>query len=375
MNARPLLLACAVLMGSSLCTLPCEAAQKRKRSAEPAVERPVVQVPAEQESPAPPPGMPEWITEDQSRMFRGEWFAGEEILPDESEKIDLADEAFSLDAPDESVSPAEQSGEIPKELMPLYLPQKADQQLMDPQLLLSEQEQADIAKLLEEIREVTGITVYLTVFNHGQKVPPSLNAPSLARHIFGGRPSCVLVEYYRGSLSPVQVVYSEDLGHCLDAQKRKELLDAAQKQAAEYADDLDILWHFLNAQGNQFPGILNLSRSTPMATHIDVPKIDYKFRETPASPKKAPAKIDYAEKAQETWDHYGTTFLILFSLLIVSTGAYLLWQRKRIHPLISQPVRKRMGAPHGTGTTRVLHYSGQVSKSKLEKDLLKDFFN
>ena len=353
---------------------PVKQAQKNnstEKEKKPKVEEPT---PAEEESPIQK-DTPQWEKSDQEKMLRGDLVTGEELLPDESDKIEEQEEVIPLDIPDEKIKEAEIPLEIPQELMPLYLPTQEGQYLLDPQKLLSEQEKADIEHLLDEIRGSTGVSAYLTIFTADQKIPASLNAPSLARQIFGDRSSCMLVEYRRGQFNSSQIVYSEDLGHNLNDNQRKSLLDGAKRAASEKSDDLDVLWSLLDAAGSQLPGIVNLAKTSPLAPRIAVPKVEYTLKPDEDTGKKSKKTFKINDFFISFWESYGSLILILFSLTAVLWGVIAYIKKRTVYAMESLPTNRQLGAPHGTGSTRILYYNTQQEHSKLEKDLLKDFFN
>lgn len=329
----------------------------------------------EEATPALLANTPQWEKGDQEQMLRGDLITGVGILPDESEEADAPEDLIPLDIPDAEIVETPIPVEIPQELMPLYLPSDKEQYLIDPQKLLSEQETADIARLLEEIREATEVSIFLTIFTSDQKIPASLNAPSLARQIFGDKPSCVLVEYRRGAFNTAQVIYSEDLSHTLTDGHRKSLLDAAKREAAESSEDLDVLWSFLNTVGTQLPGVINMAKTSPLAPKIAVPKSNYKIKSSPEDEKAPVKKPKLDEVAFSFWNEYGSGVLITLLVLFGTTGTILFIKKRKIYHIEHLPISKQLGAPHGTGSTRVLYYNTPKEPSKLEKDLLKDFFN
>lgn len=336
------------------------------------------QSPAPEEQPEETPiqtDTPQWEKNDQESMLRGDLVTGEGVLPDEADQKDPEENVIPLDIPDDQMQETEIPKEIPQELMPLYLPSDKELLLIDPQKLLSEQERADIEQLLKEIKEATGVTAYLTVFTEDQKIPASLNAPSLARQIFGDRNLCMLIEYRRGRFNATQLVYSEDLSHCLSDNQRKALLDGTKRAASEKSEDIDILWNLLDAAGSQLPGIINLAKTSPLAPRIAVPKTDLPLKIDTDDAKKDKKKIKLDEVFDSFCQTYGTLLIILFSGTIVIWAVFAYLRHKRIYFMESVPVSKQLGAPHGTGSTRVLYYNTQKEQSKLEKDLLKDFFN
>lgn len=318
---------------------------------------------------------PQWEKKDQEQMLRGDLITGEGILPDEAEQADAPEDLIPLDIPDAEIVETPIPVEIPQELMPLYLPKDKDQYLIDPQKLLSEQETADIARLLDEIREATEVSIYLTIFTSDQKIPASLNAPSLARQIFSDKPSCVLIEYRRGAFNRAQVIYSEDLSHTLTDGHRKSLLDAAKRQAAESSEDLDVLWFFLDTVGTQLPGVINMAKTSPLAPRIAVPKSNYKIKTSPEDEKAPVKKPKLDEVAFSFWNDYGTGAIVILVLLFGTAGIIVFIKKRKIYHIEHLPISKQLGAPHGTGSTRVLYYNTPKEPTKLEKDLLKDFFN
>lgn len=336
------------------------------------------QPPAPEEQPEETPvqaDTPQWEKNDQENMLRGNLVTGEGLLPDETDQEGTEENVIPLDIPDDQMQETEIPKEIPQELMPLYLPSDKDQFLIDPQKLLSAQERADVEQLLKEIKESTDVTVYLTIFTEDQKIPASLNAPSLARQIFGDRNLCMLMEYRRGQFNATQIVYSEDLSHCLSDNQRKSLLDGTKRAASEKSEDIDILWNLVDAAGSQLPGIINLAKTSPLAPRIAVPKTDLSLKVDPDDAKKNKKKIKLDEVFDTFCQTYGTLLIILFSGTITIWAVFAYLRHKRVYAMESLPVSKQLGALHGTGTTRILYYNTQKEQSKLEKDLLKDFFN
>lgn len=319
--------------------------------------------------------LPQWDTEDQKLMLQGKWFAGEDILP--------TDEDPPQDAPALSITNLVDNGElpsanpliIPPEFLPRYIPQDANIQLLDPQSLLTEQEQEDIRAILAEIKKETEVTVYLALFNKGQQIPAAINAPPLARRIFKEDAPSILVEFHLGELTKSQIVYSEDIGFCLDDNKRKDLLDLAQKKAAEYTEDNEILWHYLYHLGQQIPGIKRLVENSPIAPKIKLPDVGNLLENKGNLPPEQP-KINLKKSATQFWKEHGEAIGFFAGIAILITLSFFYWREKKVYPLKSSPAQKRLGAPQGSNTSRPIYYSSSTpAKSKQEQNLLRDFFN
>lgn len=316
---------------------------------------------------------PQWTEDDRNKVLRGEWFSEEVLLPLEEDTPDP--EVSVITVEDGSSDDDSLNTSIPPDNIPQYAPADINQQLIDPQCILTEQERMDIARILMQIKGATGLSIYLTVFDKGQKIPPALNAPALSRKIFGDRTSLILVEYHRSNFLETQIIYSNDLGAALDDEKKKSLFDAAQKKAAEYTEDSDRLWHLLYAIGEQVPYIRTLVKNLETTRKINIPDITYDL--PVVAPKENAKETKWMDELKEFWKEKGIPVLSGF-LIICALVAYICYRySRRIYPLYDHhsPGKKRLGAPYGTNTARVLYYSGQIKKPKKEEDLLKDFFN
>lgn len=315
--------------------------------------------------------LPQWEHKDQTLMFRGELITGEALLPDEETQILSPDAEFPVILPEENTNIEDATKNIPARFIPLYLPQYNEQTILDPQTLLTEQEKEDIQKLLLDIKAATGTNIYLSVFNSTQELPPALNAHTLARNIFLNKSCAIFLEYHRNKPSATQIIFSEDLNHCLDDIKRKSFLDAIQREAGNYENDLDRLWISLFTVGEKIPALMEQAKSRPLAKKIVVPQIDYQFNNNPQEKKKSLDK--FYEKIGPIWIAYQFIIYSFFLIILIIIIAPLIWIKTRCTPL---PARKNtfqnLGAPQGSSTTRVLYYSGNNSAEKKEKDFLKD---
>lgn len=323
-------------------------------------------------------GMPQWNKEDLAKFLQGEAFAGEDLIPQEDEQADPEIAGITtIETPVPDNDSSMDAGTIAPGFLPLYNPQDKNQLLIDPQSILTSQESADIAQLLRDIKEVTNVTIYLTVFGKDQKIPPALNAPTLSREIFDNRNDLILVEYHLDNFLKTQVIYSNDIGFALDTDKRRKILDFVQIKAAEFTNTQDRLWHLLYSLGKQIPTIKAYVKKAKLdhTNDIVIPVIDY----------PAPAKQDTPDNKSTDFLQIAKDFFFTFGLpilciiLFVGTfigGIFYINSRKR-YQLISHhgPSDKRLGAPNGTNTARVLYYSRQTKKSKKEEELLREFFN
>ena len=317
------------------------------------------------------PLLPQWQGDDQNLMFQGEWFAGEELLPSESEPADEQITEILAEIDPTQVSPGPPT-HIDERLHALYLPQSADQRILDPQNILASQESTDLAQLLKEIEDATGAQIFLTVFYQDQPVPANLNAPPLARHVLKNKLLSVLIQYHKDRPGRTSIIFSEDLAHVLNDKGKLSLLEAIRRQAGDYSEDTDYLWTLIESLGHRLPPLIHQAKTDPMARPLQVPLVNYDLSKEEI---QKPSKLgDLLIKLKELWLPiasfvYWSLGIIAFLLL-----APYVWSKTRRVKIPEHTSKTRLHAPHGTGTTRVLFYSGGQITSKKEKDFLKDLF-
>lgn len=104
--------------------------------------------------------------------------------------------------------------------------------LIDPQKLLTEVESNDVIELIKLIKSRYNVNLFVSIFAAGQKVPPSVNAPTIARQIFKNKERNLLLHFHMGDIKSAQIALDPELSAQLGDAGRRDLLYQVKQDAS-----------------------------------------------------------------------------------------------------------------------------------------------
>lgn len=308
-----------------------------------------------------------WSSKDQQSLMKGTWWdANAPLLP----PVDAA-AAPSASVPEPSAnadSPAvdpvpEDFTDVNEYFLPDYI--RTSTGLIDPQKLLTEVESNDVIELIKLIKSRYNVNLFVSIFAAGQKVPPSVNAPTIGRQIFRNKERNLLLHFHMGDIKSAQIALDPDLSAQLGDAGRRDLLYQVKQDASR----------FTNPQDELITAMISLMERTE-ADMAAAPKPALPAL-TPDSPSAIPeADITILEPEEDRESHLhamikawmsfalanAAGIILHVSALVTVAVLWLVWKNKRVVRLLPSEPDKRLGAPHGASQSRPVNYCMQDSR-------------
>ncbi len=315
--------------------------------------------------PAPAQELPslKWSARDQQALMKGAWWnAHPPLLP----PVDAAVSPSSIpEPPAHADTPAvdpipEDFTDVNEYFLPDYI--RTSTGLIDPQKLLAEVERNDVIELIKLIKSRYNVNLFVSIFAAGQKVPPSVNAPTIARQIFRDEERNLLLHFHIGDIKSAQIALDPELNSRFGDAGRRDLLYQVKQDASR----------FTNPQDELIEAMISLVRRTAAdmasAPRPFLPALD---PNNPASIPEANITILEPQEAQESpfhammkaWMSFALAnvagIILHVSALAVAVALWLVWKNKRVVRLLPSEADKRLGAPNGASQSRPVNYCMQ----------------
>ena len=305
-----------------------------------------------------------WNARDQQSLMKGTWWeANAPLLPPVDAAVapsaSVPEPSANADSP--AVDPVpEDFTDVNEYFLPDYI--RTSTGLIDPQKLLTEVESNDVIELIKLIKSRYNVNLFVSVFAAGQKVPPSVNAPTIARQIFKNKERNLLLHFHMGDIKSAQIALDPELSAQLGDAGRRDLLYQVKQDASR----------FTNPQDELVEAMISLARRTEAdmasAPKPSLPALD---PDNPASIPEANITIQEPEEARESHLHAMMKAWMSFALanvagiilhvsaLVAIVALWLVWKNKRVVRLLPSEPDKRLGAPHGASQSRPVNYCMQ----------------
>lgn len=167
-----------------------------------------------------------WSSKDQQSLMKGTWWETHApVLPPVEAAVSPVPSApeTPADADSPAVDPIpEDFTDVNEYFLPEYI--RTTTGLIDPQKLLGEVERNDVIELIRLIKDRYNVNLFVSIFAAGQKVPPSVNAPTIARQIFKDKERNLLLHFHMGDIKSAQIALDPDLSSHLGDTGRRDLL-------------------------------------------------------------------------------------------------------------------------------------------------------
>lgn len=314
--------------------------------------------------PAPAQELPalKWSSRDQQSLMKGTWWNSHApLLPpmDATVAPSVPESSANPDAP--AVDPVpEDFTDVNEYFLPDYI--RTTTGLIDPQKLLGEMERNDVIELIKRIKSRYNVNLFVSIFAAGQKIPPSVNAPTIGRQIFRNRERNLLLHFHMGDIKSAQIALDPELSAQLGDAGRRDLLYQVKQDASL----------FTNPQDELIAAMVSLAQRTE-ADMASVPKpaLPALTPDSPSAIPEANITIQEPEEARESHLHAMMKAWMSFALanvagiiLHVSVLAavivlWLVWKNKRVVRLLPSEPDRRLGAPHGASQSRPVNYCMQ----------------
>lgn len=308
-----------------------------------------------------------WSSKDQQSLMKGTWWESHApVLPPVEAAVSPVPAApeTPADADSPAVDPIpEDFTDVNEYFLPEYI--RTTTGLIDPQKLLGEVERNDVIELIRLIKDRYNVNLFVSIFAAGQKVPPSVNAPTIARQIFKDKERNLLLHFHMGDIKSAQIALDPDLSSHLGDTGRRDLLYQVKQDASR----------FTHPQDELVTAMISLARRTE-ANMAAVPKpaLPALEADNPDSIPEANITILETEEAPESHLHVLMKAWVSFALanvagIILHVSAlvslvvlWLVWKNKRVVRLLPSEPDKRLGAPHGASQSRPVNYCMQEGR-------------
>lgn len=317
------------------------------------------------------PALPTWSLEELELIRSGELELGTDLFKEDVGGVSYADLFEPLPVPDDlpEVPLAEDYPVvIGEEFLAAYFAGRPAGYLVDPQGMLSMQEQKDRQSFLEYHAGDSQIDLYIYLFDEKQVVPPEGEMETIfKRHFQRGKGLSALVYYYMGDPSRSTMVMSPQVYSVVPSTAVKGALIYAKQQAqtkSEPASQLD-----------SFSTGLSI-RLYWMERELAEASGQGKLLSDGGNDKLIVVKAD-----EEVVDHskHETKALTIFGLLSVGVLLVGLWlghrkaQRKKTHLFPEVEVRPLLSAPHAAGVGAVIHFGNATLPPSVQKEQVPDY--
>ena len=307
-----------------------------------------------------------WSSKDQQSLMKGTWWDNNApLLPPTNAAFSPAHTPEPSASPDTpAVDPVpEDFTDVNEYFLPDYI--RTSTGLIDPQKLLGEVESNDVIELIKRIKSRYNVNLFVSIFAAGQKVPPSVNAPTIGRQIFRNKERNLLLHFHMGDIKSAQIALDPDLSAQLGDAGRRDLLYQVKQDASR----------FTNPQDELMTAMISLAERTE-ADMAAAPKpvLPALTPDSPSAIPEANITIQEPEEARESHLHAMIKAWMSFALanaagialhvtaLVAVVVLWLVWKNKRVVRLLPSEPDKRLGAPHGASQSRPVNYCMQEGR-------------
>lgn len=291
---------------------------------------------------------PAWSVEDRRRILAGE-------IPHVYQMLGIG----SAPVAKSSTRKKRTETQIPKIFFPKY--KQADKDgLIDPQVLLSDTERADIECTLRLINGRSRYHTFIAILAEGQRVPIELAPSTLARLVAPPGEYAVVLMYSMGDAPIIDVGYHEI--EASDA-NRHAWLKKAQDAATLHGGGVDGLLAAVRVLHTCLSPVTANLPPLEQRSEVRVPLVPIEMREEDVA-----EEVTYADELRSAWESPQIRRIVAFVggflgffLLILTFG----WFRRRSGRLFPSSPDVRLSSPYGAGVSRNVKYlEGREEKKK-----------
>jgi hypothetical protein len=314
--------------------------------------------------------LPEWTLPELEKIRSGELELGTTLFEGNPEGL-AGDELFEPPPAPIPDNPQPLEDEpypvtIGEEFLASYFSGRPASYLVDPQGMLSMQQQRDRQSFLEYHAGDSEIDLFVYLFDRKQEVPSQGEiAKIFNQHFSRGQGLSALIYYFVGAPERSLMVMSPEVGEVVPSSAIKGALIYAKQQAESKSEPASQLESFSTA--------LSI-RLYWMEQELAKRHQDAALAATEGKTKVVEAREEAPQLPAENWKVFlGFGLVIVLIIGLALGGAW--WrirQRKSYHfPEIE--VRPLLDAPHGAGVGAVIHFGNATVPPSRQKESVPDY--
>lgn len=315
------------------------------------------------------PALPSWSLEELESIRSGKLEIGTALFIDDPGEIAYADLFEPLPLASEAELEEEEDAPrvIEPEFLAAYFGGRPAGYLVDPQGMLSAQEEKDRQGFLEYHAGDSEIDLYIYIFDKEQQVPPEGEIAITFKRLFSrGSGLTALVFYFMEAPERSLLVTSPEVGAAVPEIARKAALVHAKLQAQSKSEPASQLESFSAALAIRLYWMeQELRKARGEGRQMALSEVEPTVVDATDAPKPTAtkdAKILFA---------FGT--LSVASLLFGIWLAWLRRQRRKSYLFPETEVHPLLAAPHAAGVGAVIHFANATLPPSVQKEQVPDY--
>ena len=316
------------------------------------------------------PPLPEWDTEERSRMIDEGWIAGGTLLTyeplPEEQKADETPLTVEEPTRDELAEADEDENIVGEEFLARYFEEKPEHYLVDPQGLLATKELQDLQAFLDYHAGDSSIDMYVYVFGGDQQIPGDVREEEVVERLYSVGKPAVVVYYFLGAPQRSEIYLSPIITDAVSAAEQRRALKSSVVQAFSSVNQAEQLEGFLVQMSIRIYWMERMTEGTAASTKETIPAAGARYRAKP--------KEDTANFGLPGW--FGLAGGITASLvggLLLFWSAVMWWKsRVRFH-FPEFEVEPRLGGGHSAGIGAVISFSSSAVPPARQRDQVPDY--
>lgn len=321
------------------------------------------------EAPSNWPALPSWSLEELEQIRSGKLEIGTALFIDDPGAVAYSDlfEPLPLASEVEQEDGEEFPRVIEPEFLAAYFGGRPAAYLVDPQGLLSAQEEKDRQGFLEYHAGDSEIDFYLYIFDKEQEIPPEGEITLTFKRLFSrGSGLTALVYYFLEAPEKSLLVTSPEVGAAVPDIARKAALVHAKLQAQTKSEPASQLESFSSALAIR---LYWMEQELRKARGEGLP-IEARMAE--------PTVVDATDAPQEavTEDEKVLLAFGTLSIGVLLFGLWLAWvrsQRRKSYLFPETEIRPLLAAPHAAGVGAVIHFANATLPPSVQKEQVPDY--
>jgi hypothetical protein len=317
--------------------------------------------------------LPVWNEGERSRLETDGWVAGDRLLTDESNEDTI--ESTVIEPLDLPLANAGDIGEtqvpenpVPEQYWESYFGLRPESFLVDPQELLSPNDERERLEFLKYHAGDSSIDLYVYVFNEDQDIPGEVRDEELMERFFSeGRPAAVLF-YYMGAPQRSTLALSPSLTDVVSAAEQRRALESSVMQAFKDEEPARQFEAFLVQMSIRIYWMERMIYGDDGAALVQA------FPEAPRIPEKGNSSIaSHLAPLKEMAMPYAlpagaVVGALFFGLILISV-----FRMKRRYLFPEFNVEPRLGAAHAAGVGAVISFSSAAIPPAAQRDQMPDY--
>lgn len=323
------------------------------------------------------PPLPTWTIPELEKIKSGQLRLGVTLFEDGPEGLVYEDLFEPLPQPTQPTTTAEEElypSTIDDEFLPTYFGGRPAGFLVDPQGLLSMQEQADRQSFLEYHAGDSEIDLYIYLFDQKQHVPSEGDIKEVFQRNFSrGRGLTALVYYFIGAPERSLMVISPEVatavpqtairGALVYAKQQAQAKSEPASQLESFSTSLSIRLYWMEQELANHAAGGGLAETADVDANTELTIVEASER----SENRAGAVKDEGK----FWAALGAAVVVIF----LGVGAVVWWrfQRRQTYLFPELEVKPLLAAPHAAGVGAVIHFGNATLPRSVQKEQVPDY--